>query len=58
MINQSEIEAKAEKLKLETGINIIAVYNEHSEVQYYPASVKIAEGFEVLYVTKNKKDDE
>ncbi|MDF2563740.1 MAG: hypothetical protein K0Q53_135 [Massilibacillus sp.] len=56
MINQSAIEAQAEKLKIETNMEIIAVYTEFGSVQYFPASTKLAEGFELLYATKESED--
>jgi hypothetical protein len=56
MINQSAIEAQAKKIKLETNMEIIAVYTELGSVQYFPASTKLAEGFELLYATKDGEE--
>lgn len=57
MINQSEIEAQAEKLKLETGKEIQAVKSEHGGVQYFSAKNNLAESFELLYVTSEVKNE-
>lgn len=56
MINQSEIEAKADKLALETGKQIQCVRSEHGGIQYFSAKNNLAESFELLYVTPESED--
>jgi hypothetical protein len=55
LINQSEIKEHADKLALETGKQIQAVYSEHSGVQYFSAKNNLAENFELLYVTEESE---
>jgi hypothetical protein len=55
MINQSEVEAKANKLALSTGKQIQCVRSEHGGVQYFSAKNNLCESFELLYVTSEVK---
>jgi hypothetical protein len=51
-MNIEKIKEHADKLALETGKQIQAVYSEHGNVQYFSAKNNLAESFELLYVTK------
>jgi hypothetical protein len=51
-MNIEKIKEHADKLALETGKRIQVTYNKHAGVQYYPASVRRSECFELLYVTE------